>query len=53
MCCLLEVDELNQAFTALENKVNAKDEGGNDYMIPVFTIIVVMIAIAAKKRRDG
>jgi uncharacterized protein len=50
-----EIDSVNQSLTdsisEIENTL--EQEGGNDYMIPVMTVILVLIIVTTKKRREN
>jgi pimeloyl-ACP methyl ester carboxylesterase len=48
----VDIDSLNESISEFEIELEEqKDEGGNDYLIPVFTVIIVMIVFATRKRK--
>ena len=47
-----DVSDLNEAIDEIETALEEKnDEGGNDYMIPVFTVILVLIIVTVRKKK--
>jgi len=50
-----EIDSLNQtladSISEIEDELN--EQGGNDYMIPVMTVILVLIIVTVRKHREN